>query len=169
MGSECQKYVSGDYVASIFFAKHCVVKAFLKLQEPGYAAIVIDADVVPAVLERGVEQWLETGSDIHLYERLVIKGVAAGNYLVRNTPWALKFLHEWAEKAFKIPKGYSSYDNGSLHLLLVETLHLAQADRCKSLYDGLDVSMDTWEEKGQNLTSYMAFIACAIQAIGPPR
>merc|ERR1712151_1415540 len=61
----CHKY--SIWGASMFFEKHCIVRAFLELQYPGYTAIVIDTDVVPAVFERGVEEWLRTDTDVHFY------------------------------------------------------------------------------------------------------
>jgi len=167
----CQKYTS--WGASMFFSKHCVVRSFLEQQELGYAAVVIDADVVPAVLGRGIERWLLTDVDIHFYQRLTVSEIAAGNYLVRNTPWALNFLYEWAEFAFKVPKGYSSYDNGALHVHLVQTLQLHGGEVCEKMYNELDVDMRAWLAQGQNETTYFdtyfAFLRFAMQALGPSR
>merc|ERR1712113_417223 len=105
-----------------FFRKHCIVASFLELQVDGYQAVVLDADVVGFVLPRGLEQWTQLDYDIQLYERGMTKEIAAGNYLVRNTPFARKFLRGWVNFTARRPPGFSSADNGALHLHIVEVL-----------------------------------------------
>jgi len=151
------------FTAHIFFEKHCVVAQFLAEQEPGYTAVVIDADVVAVVLERGFEAWLAVGSDLQFYERLWSKEIASGNYIARNTLWARRFLMNWAEYSNHMPPGFSSYDNGALHLHIVDALQIEGADRCKRLYNGLD------QDGHVNLTKYWQFVECTKDVLGPPR
>eukprot|EP00928_Gymnodinium_smaydae_P039462 TRINITY_DN26957_c0_g1_i1.p1 TRINITY_DN26957_c0_g1~~TRINITY_DN26957_c0_g1_i1.p1 ORF type:complete len:1121 (+),score=244.71 TRINITY_DN26957_c0_g1_i1:157-3519(+) len=154
---KCSKYFQ-----NFFFLKHCVVSQFLGDQAAGYVAIVLDADVVAVVLERGLEQWTNVESDLQFYERVWNDEIAAGNYIARNTPFARMFLMQWAGWMSHQPKGYSSADNGAIHQHLVETLQLPGTDRCRKKYRALvaDVS---------DLDPYFDFVRCTKQLLGPPR
>merc|ERR1712178_262505 len=87
--------------------------------------------------ERGLEQWALSGGDLQLYERVTALEIAAGNYIAKNTPWARKWLMDWALRYDKIPKGYSSADNGAVHLHLLDTLELKHRQSCQKKYDKL--------------------------------
>eukprot|EP00927_Polykrikos_kofoidii_P067345 TRINITY_DN62844_c0_g1_i1.p1 TRINITY_DN62844_c0_g1~~TRINITY_DN62844_c0_g1_i1.p1 ORF type:complete len:636 (+),score=73.82 TRINITY_DN62844_c0_g1_i1:93-2000(+) len=145
-----------------FFMKHCVVSEFLALRPPDYTAVVVDGDVVAAVMERGLEQWTSSDADVQLYHRAAATEIAAGNYIVRNTPWARQWLMGWAERMYHIPKGYSSADNGALHLHVIETLQLKGAEICAEKYAKLVALVD-------NLKPYFNFVNCALGLLGRPR
>eukprot|EP00927_Polykrikos_kofoidii_P046521 TRINITY_DN40738_c0_g1_i1.p1 TRINITY_DN40738_c0_g1~~TRINITY_DN40738_c0_g1_i1.p1 ORF type:complete len:682 (+),score=56.37 TRINITY_DN40738_c0_g1_i1:151-2046(+) len=145
-----------------FFQKHCVVSEFLAQRRPGYTAVVVDGDVVAAVQERGLEQWINYDADVQLYERAAGAEIAAGNYIVRNTPWAREWLIGWANRMSRIPKGYSSADNGALHVHVIETLQLNKSDICVKKYSKLVADVT-------NLGPYFDFVNCAKGLLGPPR
>merc|ERR1712242_645051 len=109
--------------------------------------------------------WLRVDADVHFYLRPTVQEVAAGNYIARNTPWARQFLFEWSERALKLPVGYSSYDNGALHLLLIQKFKLAGSEKCAKLYNELNVPMESWSQ-GYNLSQYWEFVGCAHKLLG---
>lgn len=152
-----------------FFQKHCIVAEFLAQQVPGYVAAVIDGDVVAAVLERGLEQWTQVDADIQFYERIWCTEIAAGNYIVRNTPWARKFLLEWAGYVDDQPSGFASADNGAVHLHIVRTLELEGAEECGRLYHGMTGNLTQATELDHDLDGYFKFVNCTKRLLGPPR
>jgi len=158
-----EAYPSCDRFQEFFFKKHCIISEYLGQQSPDFVAAVLDADVVATVLERGLEQWFDIGADIHFYERVWCFEIAAGNYLVKATNWARNFLMRWAEFSYFQPDGFSSSDNGAIHLHLIQTLQLKGANRCRDLYSKLD-SYNT-----SHLDDYFGFVSCAKQLLGPPR
>ena len=60
-----------------------------------------------------------------------------GNYIASNKPWVLEFLRYWAHFRFRQPSGFSSADNGALHLALLEMLELPQSSEVQQLYSNL--------------------------------
>jgi len=145
-----------------FFRKHCMVAKLLELQTPGYALAVIDSDVMAFVFERGLEYWLQRGGDLQFYERGMGPEVAAGNYLVKNKPWVRDWLMGWTRFESRMPSGYSSADNGAIHVHLLETLQLEGAERCAQQYAQLTSLVG-------NLDPYFAFVNCTMNLLGPPR
>jgi len=153
-----------DSFRDIFFRKHCIVAQFLKQQASGYTAVVLDADVVAVDLERGLQQWTSHPGDLQFYERFAVPEgeIAAGNYIARNYPWVTAALMEWAKMEQYKPDGFSSCDNGALHVLLVYILGLQTRHRCLDLYGDLHSPVT-------NLEPYFEFVRCAKAALGAPR
>eukprot|EP00747_Dinoflagellata_sp_TGD_P109200 gnl/TRDRNA2_/TRDRNA2_170605_c0_seq3.p1 gnl/TRDRNA2_/TRDRNA2_170605_c0~~gnl/TRDRNA2_/TRDRNA2_170605_c0_seq3.p1 ORF type:complete len:540 (-),score=83.89 gnl/TRDRNA2_/TRDRNA2_170605_c0_seq3:91-1539(-) len=147
---------------SFFFKKHCLIAKLLEEQAPGYVAFVIDGDVVATVYERGLEEWADNEADIQFYERVTQNEVAAGNYVAKNTPFARSVLMEWANFIDRRPRGYSSEDNGAIHILLIERLELKGAAHCADVYSKLVSNIPGGEE-------YFTFVNCALNLIGKPR
>lgn len=139
-----------------------MVAQLLALQTPSYAMVVVDSDVVAFVFERGLDYWLQRGGDLQFYERALGPEVAAGNYIAKNKPWVRSWLMEWSKFENRVPPGYSSADNGAVHVHLLETLELEGAERCSQQYASLTASVD-------DLNPYFAFINCAKTLLGPPR
>lgn len=160
---DATEYPSCERYREFFFQKHCVVAEYLAEQPPEFVAAVMDADVVAVVLNRGLEEWFRIGADIHFYERVWCFEIAAGNYIVRNTPWARNFLMRWADFMYLQPDGFSSFDNGAIHLHLIQTLELEGAAECRDQYTRI---------RGYNnseLDQYFTFVNCTKNALGPPR
>ncbi|CAK0871263.1 unnamed protein product, partial [Prorocentrum cordatum] len=95
--------------------------------------------------------------------RCLFGEVMAGNYMVRNTAFARAFLRRWAWYNTVMPRGgFSSSDNGAIHLLVMETVQVEGYDRCFNLYRKLDRGVN-------DLSKYWEFVKCTHGAIGPPR
>jgi len=73
---------------------------------------------------------------------------------VRNTAEAQKFLMNWAGWESKRPPGFSSADNGALHIHLLEVLGLESFRTCTKLYTNLTALVT-------NLNPYWEYIDCA--------
>jgi len=146
-----------------FFRKHCTVSMWLGDQDPKLVVAVVDADVVAATLDRGLEKWAGHEADVQLYQRCLLPEIMAGNYMVRNTPFARSFLRNWSLYNKEMPIGYSSSDNGAIHLVVQDTVQATNFPKCKKMYKSLKL-MST-----NDLTQYFAFTKCSLDAIGPPR
>jgi Protein of unknown function, DUF273 len=126
------------------------------------SVFVFDADVFPYRTEVPLDHWhnITMGSNESLvfYVRSLSYKIAAGNYQIRNTPSAREFLRSWAAYQFQQPWGFSSKDNGALHIHLMRSLGLGSEqyhlqNRCGSMYTSLDQPVE-------NLTDYWNFIRC---------
>lgn len=156
-----------------FFRKHCCVAGYLELQRSKgrkRSVFVLDADVTVAVMNRGLDEWIKGSrdSDIVFYEREFGGEIAAGNYMVRPTQYAIDFLSAWSQWEHHRPSGFSSGDNGPLHLMLqsafnrgdvkIHTPHYTYS-QCKYTFDHLKANVN-------HLTEYYDFISCTRKSIG---
>lgn len=123
--------------SDFFYLKHCAVAELLETRPERYTAVVLDADVVAVVLDRGLERWLHSPGELQFYQRIAGPEVMAGNYLARNVPWVREFLRRWALLRSRKPPGFSSADNGALHVALVNILELEGAEHVSALYSNL--------------------------------
>ncbi|CAD7945597.1 unnamed protein product [Amoebophrya sp. A25] len=131
--------------------------------------VVLDSDMALATLDKSLDEWIENNpNDLTFYERSWNFEVMAGNYIVRNTAFTAEFLTRWAEFYHRRPPGFSSADQGAIHQLLLETMHLrgngadSGMERCDEMYKNLRASvMDT--------KPYYRFVACTKRTLGPPR
>eukprot|EP00747_Dinoflagellata_sp_TGD_P145598 gnl/TRDRNA2_/TRDRNA2_176603_c1_seq13.p1 gnl/TRDRNA2_/TRDRNA2_176603_c1~~gnl/TRDRNA2_/TRDRNA2_176603_c1_seq13.p1 ORF type:complete len:440 (+),score=34.40 gnl/TRDRNA2_/TRDRNA2_176603_c1_seq13:69-1388(+) len=171
LGPDGYSQSCGDDKVPMMFRKHCIMKEFLKTTPAGYSLVVLDADVHAGVLSRGLEKWLLKDVDLSFYMRCTLDEIMSGNYIVRNTPFALKFLEEWAKYFDKRPSGFSSADNGALHPAIVSTLltggeipesKLEDAKQCIAKYHNLVTDV-------QNLEPYWDFTKTCTRALGQPR
>ena len=125
----------------IFFAKHCIVAKTLADEPDGTVVVVLDADVTPANDEVPIERFLD-GSDLIFYERgqdlpTGDYELAAGNYIVRNGDFARSFLNLWSLYDYPMPKGFSSSDNGAIHVVMARALGAPNAEECAAGYRAL--------------------------------
>lgn len=147
---------------SFFFRKHCTVAQWLRTRPVGSVTVVLDGDVVAGTANRSLDTWLRYDFDVALYERSWNFEVMSGNYIVRNTKFARRFLHHWASYEFIKPLGFSSDDNGAIHLALLEALAIRGRHFCKDLYRKLEAPVT-------DLVPYFEFVACTKALLGPPR
>lgn len=106
-----------------FFAKHCVIRQYLRRQVLyKHWLLVLDGDVAAANPAIPMTPFIRDSSDIIFYQRSWSGELAAGNYLVRHSVFSLVFLGQWLSYAGKMPKGFSSWDNGALHPLIAKKI-----------------------------------------------
>lgn len=105
----------------------------------GDRVFVFDADVAPYRTHVSLNHWLEFEEDLIFYDRTWNTEIMAGNYMAKNTNASQNFLMRWANYEFQAPSGFSSADNGAIHLHLVRALGLEpfQNGTCAQLYDNL--------------------------------
>lgn len=156
--SACDKY------KDFFFKKHCMVSHLLSERPADYTVVVVDADVVGVNLERGLNDWVSAGTDLQFYEREMTHEIAAGNYIARNTAFARSFLMGWADFELNGRRGpgYSSADNGAIHIHLVESLGLGGSASCSTLYHALKHDVT-------DLSEYFRFVKCTMDLLGGPK
>ena len=85
----------------------------------------------------------------------------AGNYIVRNTEFGRNFLQLWSDFQYQKPPGFSSGDNGAIHLALLQAIGHVDPT-CVREYQSLTASVD-------NLQPYFHFVRCTRIALGPSR
>ncbi len=108
-----------------FFRKHCIIASWMDREtNVGDKVFVFDSDVVPYRTNIPLYHWTYLIEDIILYERTWNNEIAAGNYLVSNSEAAKGFLMRWAQYEKEIPPGFSSADNGAIHLHLIRSAGL---------------------------------------------
>jgi hypothetical protein len=144
-----------------FFRKHCTVRHFLVRQPPRSLVVVLDADNVGGVSNVSLARWIDAADfDIAFYERSWNFEIMAGNYMVRNTKFALTFLQMWANYEYLKPSGFHSSDNGAIHLAVLDALAIRDRHLCYDLYRGLKAEVT-------NLRPYYVFVACTRKLLGP--
>ncbi|CAJ0601310.1 unnamed protein product [Cylicocyclus nassatus] len=82
----------------------------------------------------------------------------AGNYLVKNSNFGMKFLNEWANSEFHLPYSFHGNDQGPLMMLLL-----------KLLVPGSSVEYSACEKywkKATDVNTYLAMVYCVRQALG---
>jgi len=122
--------------------------------------VKIDGDVIGGTSPNGLEHWLEDGADVVVQERLYTAEINAGFYILKNSPVAIEFVHNWMEFGWKLPDGgWNGHDNGSLHSAVLDILQL----------EGRDTCWDKYRNVNGSLASYFEYVACARTLLGPPR
>ena len=86
----------------------------------------------------------------------------SGGFGVKNNEKTRKFLHMWANLEMGQPTGFSSFDNGAIHLALMnwfKGVNDTKVQECTAVYHALidDVT---------NLDPYWNFVYCARRALG---
>jgi len=138
------------------------VNEWLAKQPSSLVAFVLDMDVVAAALDRGLETWARRTEDVQFYLRVWLPEIAAGNYVVRNTAFSRGLLKNWVSFHNKIPKGFSSSDNGAIHLVLLAATERPGYEECISIYNNLthDLSHGGFEE-------YFVYTKCVLAHLAP--
>jgi len=147
--------------ADFFFRKHCIVSEWMRMHAMiGDWIFVFDSDVVPYRTSIPLTHWLKNEGDLIFYDRAMNTEVAAGNYAVRNTAATRDFLMRWAAYEAERPPGFSSADNGAIHLHLVRTLRLEhlKSVACAQMYYNLTAPVT-------NLDPYFEYVGCTRQLV----
>lgn len=149
-------------IRGFFFKKHCRVSHFLETVPDDDIVFVFDGDVIVKSDDLNMKLSIhEFQNDIVFYQRCWSKEIAAGNYIVKNSPQVRQFLHQWSMWFSRQPSGFSSADNGAIHLQILKSLYGTSSGKylkCLEMYNNLASSVN-------NLTSYWNFVACARKSI----
>lgn len=144
------------------FRKHCEIAQWLRTKSPDSIAVVLDADVIAGTSNWTLDTWLRYDFDLAFYERSWNFEVASGNYIVRNTRFSRMFMHHWVTYEKIMPPGFSSTDNGAIHLAILDVLGIQGRELCRDLYRNLSADVT-------DLGPYYEFVACTKALLGPPR
>eukprot|EP00177_Eucheuma_denticulatum_P000804 GFKZ01001457.1.p1 GENE.GFKZ01001457.1~~GFKZ01001457.1.p1 ORF type:complete len:424 (-),score=44.77 GFKZ01001457.1:211-1482(-) len=144
------------------FRKHCAVAQWLRTRPANSLAVVLDGDVIGGTSNQTLGRWLAYEFDVAFYERSWNFEVMSGNYMVRNTKFARMFLHHWASYESILPLGFSSDDNGAIHLAILEAIGIEGRDQCREMYRNLTAPVS-------DLGPYYEFVGCAKELLGPAR
>ncbi|CAE8602026.1 unnamed protein product [Polarella glacialis] len=134
----------------------------MESQPANLVVAVLDGDIVVAAPSRPLDKWADHDADVQVYNRCLVHEIAAGNYMVRNTKFARDFMFNWAGYFHKMPPGFSSSDNGAIHLAVMEAAQVEGYQTCYNMYRALNESVD-------HLDRYWDFVHCTKQALGPAR
>lgn len=150
-----------------FFAKHCTVAEYMTYKSNSNTIVVTDGDVVAGLADRDLSYWLDQDpeADLIFYERDTFPEITSGIYIARNTEHARRFLYTWARYAVYQPPGFSSADNGAIHLAIITEIGFKDTRNCWLLYLNLihgQEHKDWWSD-------YFRYIACTRELLGPPR
>ena len=114
-----------------------------------------DADVAVMNPDRKLEDFIDYKHDMVVYERFHSNEIVSGVYLVRHTPWCVRFLEQWLElQHARLPNA----DNGALIALL------GNSAACTKAAEGLPVSLSGASNAVFN--AYWKFVSVCKQAMG---
>ena len=121
----------------------------------------MDADVVGVPSNASLKPWFDLAkeNDLVFYERSWNFEIMAGNYIVKNSEYARGFLLRWSNFEYFKPSGFSSSDNGAIHLHVLHELGISGHKKCADLYKNLIA-------KVTNLNPYFEFVACTRELLG---
>ena len=142
-----------------FFMKHCAVREYLATQPSNDIFVVVDIDMTVGALEVDMSKWLTDNADVSFYTRAWNYEVAAGNYIIRNTEFSRTFLQAWTMFDNHKPTGFSSADNGALHLALLQAVGIS-APECHEMYQQLKSFTPKSGHNRDYLRPYYKFIKC---------
>ncbi|GMT08009.1 hypothetical protein PENTCL1PPCAC_30183, partial [Pristionchus entomophagus] len=84
--------------------------------------LFIDGDLGVVNPKRLIEEYLDEGYEIYLYDFFRCDMYAALSYLVKNNARGRGWVHEFSTFEFKLPRSFDGTDNGALYPFLMNYL-----------------------------------------------
>ncbi|EGT39631.1 hypothetical protein CAEBREN_19958 [Caenorhabditis brenneri] len=137
------------------FRRHCIVAELL--EETDWL-VFLDADIAVVNPNIHLEDYINPLYDLTFYDRFVNWEVAAGSYIIHNTPWAKQFLRDFANFETQLPNSFHGTDNGALHIFLQQKFYpqlSAESQVCRKIW-----------EKAENYRDLFTFEACIRTVMG---
>ncbi|KAF8359471.1 hypothetical protein PRIPAC_94466, partial [Pristionchus pacificus] len=106
-----------------FFRRHCHTHRLMQTEiNEGDWALFIDGDVGVVNPKHLIEEYMEEGYEIYLFDRFYNWEYAALSYLVKNNKRGRGWVEEFSRFEFKLPSSFHGTDNGALHPFLMHYL-----------------------------------------------
>ena len=103
-----------------FYRRHCLLAEFMENCAENDFAYLMDSDVIAHNYEGDWEWDIQEKHDLIFYERWFNGEVVAGGYGAKNNEKTREFLKMWADLELDQPEGFSSADNGAIHVALMK-------------------------------------------------
>ncbi|GMR56767.1 hypothetical protein PMAYCL1PPCAC_26962, partial [Pristionchus mayeri] len=147
-----------------FFRRHCHIHRLMITEiSEGDWMLFLDSDVGVVNPNRLVEEYIEEGYEIYLFDRFYNWEYAA-QYMVKNNERGRDWVKQFAMFEFKLPHSFHGTDNGALHPLMLNYL-VAEASDPKRRSRLVDVCLSIWN----SCSSYddlFSMQACTRMVIG---
>ncbi len=78
--------------------------------------LFIDADIGVVNPYHLIEEFIDNRVNIVFYDRLYNWEIIAGSYLIRNSPYSIDLLNEFANVNYPLMKSLHGTDNGAIHV-----------------------------------------------------
>ncbi|CAD7930021.1 unnamed protein product [Amoebophrya sp. A25] len=135
-------------------------------EKPHQVLIMLDADIAARNLTLSLDKFgkdaITSGADAMFFERdwgvNDHHEIMAGSFIVRNTERARRFVRHWAgfQTRKERPPGFSSSDNGAIHIAIPETTGMQPKKRVRECLD----RYAALTESVMNMDPYFDFVKC---------
>ena len=153
-----------DTVGNFFFQKHCTVLERMERRDAPEWFVVLDGDAAVVNSNRTFDDYMVPSKELLLGLRFHNNEFMAGFYIIRNTEWGRRFIHDWVSLNPKSLQPYpgGNHDNGALHWLLLHRLADAGAAGGRSC-EGLG------RQSSDGLQQYDRFVGCVHRTLARTR
>jgi Protein of unknown function, DUF273/Glycosyltransferase sugar-binding region containing DXD motif len=121
-----------------FFQRHCSANAMLA-RNPSQWHLFLDGDIHAVNFNRNLDEFVpRDGVSLVLQERIFTNELGSFAYLARHTAFTYAFLRNWSSWGTAIAQFqhvmFHNYDNGALHLAVLQALGSPSLQRCTDIY-----------------------------------
>uniref|UniRef100_A0A0K0FA72 Sugar transferase n=1 Tax=Strongyloides venezuelensis TaxID=75913 RepID=A0A0K0FA72_STRVS len=143
----------------IMFVRHCFLAKYLELHKEFDYVLFIDADtVVINPYHSLVEFAPRQNEEFLLYSRIFNYEIACGSFFFKNSDYSRKFLNDFANFYYEVPKSMHGSDNAAIQALFLEKFEKTR------FLDERKICYGVWN-KSQNWDDIWDFEACMINLL----